>query len=130
MGGGRGGGKGTSHQLFACEQAFSCFELQPSHPDERTGVTAVLSLSARGAKSKLLCASLCPYSNYHSLLPYPTPTNRLPEHVPEARRVFAFASHGLFNGPANKRLAESELCEVSRATVVMGKVAGPWFVKC
>ncbi|CAM9903502.1 unnamed protein product [Pylaiella littoralis] len=29
-----------------------------------------------------------------------------------ARRVFAFASHGLFNGPANKRLAESELCEV------------------
>ncbi|CAN0438847.1 unnamed protein product, partial [Hapterophycus canaliculatus] len=30
----------------------------------------------------------------------------------EARRVFAFASHGLFNGPANQRLADSELSEV------------------
>ncbi|CAN0332366.1 unnamed protein product, partial [Discosporangium mesarthrocarpum] len=29
-----------------------------------------------------------------------------------ARRVFAFASHGLFNGPANERLAESALSEV------------------
>ncbi len=29
-----------------------------------------------------------------------------------ARRVFAFASHGLFNGPANARLAKSELTEV------------------
>ncbi|CAN0263381.1 unnamed protein product [Ectocarpus sp. 6 AP-2014] len=29
-----------------------------------------------------------------------------------ARRVFAFASHGLFNGPANQRLADSELSEV------------------
>ncbi len=29
-----------------------------------------------------------------------------------ARRVFAFASHGLFNGPANARVAESALTEV------------------
>eukprot|EP00903_Cladosiphon_okamuranus_P006577 g6425.t1 len=29
-----------------------------------------------------------------------------------ARRVFAFASHGLFNGPANQRLADSALSEV------------------
>ena len=29
-----------------------------------------------------------------------------------ARRVFAFASHGLFNGPANERLAKSQLTEV------------------
>ncbi len=29
-----------------------------------------------------------------------------------ARRVFAFASHGLFNGPANARLAQSALTEV------------------
>lgn len=29
-----------------------------------------------------------------------------------ARRVFAFASHGLFNGPANERLSKSTLTEV------------------
>lgn len=34
--------------------------------------------------------------------------------ISEARRVFAFASHGLFNGPANARLAESALSEVRR----------------
>jgi len=29
-----------------------------------------------------------------------------------ARKVYAFASHGLFSGPAVKRIAESELEEV------------------
>lgn len=31
---------------------------------------------------------------------------------PPARRVFAFASHGLFSGPANERIEESVLEEV------------------
>ena len=31
---------------------------------------------------------------------------------PVARRVFAFASHGIFSGPALERIAESELEQV------------------
>lgn len=42
------------------------------------------------------------------LSPFPSP-----HHLsPPARRVFAFASHGLFSGPANERIEESVLEEV------------------
>lgn len=37
-----------------------------------------------------------------------------PTHItpPAARRVYAFASHGLFSGPANERIFKSKLEEV------------------